>query len=211
MNKKHPKQLPEDEPVSAADYYKLKTQAVDDLMEANAENAPEVTAAERKRYGAKVGAGLPVWFKVHLIKAWFAGAVCFFILWGLSMYLPFLDLMVIAGVALGIITDVLTNNALRFFAETPGAYDKWMMFPKKRYATFFWNILYAFVLLAMVVGIYTGINMALVWIRKDPPGSIPLGVEPILFGIFYVLCDALLIALKHFLAGLLKGAAKKNV
>lgn len=211
MNKKHPKQLPEEAPASTADYYKLKTQAVDDLVEANAENAPEVTAEERKRYGAKIGAGLPAWFKVHLLKVWFAGAVCFFILWGLSIYLPFLDLMVVAGVALGIVTDILTNNALRFFAETPGAYDKWMMFPKKRYATFFWNILYAFVLLAMVVGIYTGINLSLVRLLQPPEGTVPLGVEPILFGIFYVLCDALLIALKHFLAGLLKGAAKKNV
>lgn len=210
MNKKHPKHSPEEQE-HAAEYYKLKTQAVDDLVEANEGNAPEVSVEERKRYGAKVAAGVPAWIKVHLIKIWFAGAVCYFIFWGLGMYVAPLDLMVIAGVVLGMVTDILTNNVLRFFAETEGAYDKWMMFPKKRYATFFWNILYAFVLLAMVIGIYTGINTALVWILKPPEGTVPLGVEPILFGVFYVLCDALLIALKHFLARLVKGAAKKNV
>lgn len=208
MNKKHPKQTPEEE---AADYYKLKTQAVDDLVEANEGNAPEVTPEERKRFGAKVAAGVPAWIKVHLLKLWFAGAVCYFIFWGLGMYVAPLDLIVIAGVVLGMVTDILTNNALRFFAETEGAYDKWMMFPRKRYATFFWNILYAFVLLAMVIGIYTAVNLALTWLLKPPEGTVLLGVEPILFGVFYVLCDALLIALKHFLARLFKGAAKKNV
>lgn len=209
MNKRHPKQAPEED--SAVNYYDLKTQAVEDLVEANAGNAPEVTAEERKRFGAKVGKGLPVWFKVHFIKVWFPGAVCYFIFWGLGMYLAPLDVIFIAGVVLGMVTDILTNNALRFFAETEGAYDKWMMFPKKRYMTFFWNILYAFVLLAMVIGLYTGINMALVRLLKPPEGAVPLGVDPILFGIFYVLCDSLLIALKHFLARLVTGTAKKNV
>lgn len=209
MNKKHPKQTPEEE--TTADYYKLKTRAVDDLVEANEGNAPEVSPEERKRYGAKVAAGVPAWIKVHLIKIWFAGAVCYFIFWGLGMYVAPLDLMVIAGVVLGMVTDILTNNVLRFFAETEGAYDRWMMFPKKRFATFFWNILYAALLLAMVVGIYTGINLALVGFLKPPEGTVPLGVEPVLFGVFYALCDALLIALKHFLARLLTGAAKKNV
>lgn len=211
MNKKRPKQPAEEERDAAIDYYKLKTQAVEDLVEANEGNAPEVSAEERQRFGAKVGRGLPVWFKVHFIKLWFPGAVCYFILWGLGMYVAPLDLLFITAVVLGMVTDVLTNNALRFFAETEGAYDKWMMFPKKRYATFFWNILYAFVVLAMVIGVYTGINMALVALLKPPEGTVPLGVEPILFGLFYVLCDALLIALKHFLARLVTGAAKKNV
>lgn len=209
MNKRHPKQAPEED--STVNYYDLKTQAVEDLVEANEGNAPEVTAEERKRFGAKVGKGLPAWLKVHFIKVWFPGAVCYFIFWGLGMYLAPLDVIFIAGVVLGMVTDILTNNALRFFAETEGAYDKWMMFPKKRYMTFFWNILYAFVLLAMVIGLYTGINLALVWLLKPPEGAVPLGVDPILFGIFYVLCDSLLIAIKHFLARLVTGTAKKNV
>ena len=207
---KDPKDKGEKDP--AVDYYKLKQEAVEDLVTANEENSPEVPKEELERYRGKGHRAIPNALKVYFIKFWFPAAVSYFFLWGLQLYIPsFLDLMFITVIALGIVTDVLTNNALRFFAATPGAHDRYMMFPKKRYLTFFWNILYAAVLMAMVVTIYNVLNVAIIAVFHLPQDANPLAVEPILFGIFYVLCDSLLIGLKHLVVKWFARAKNKNV
>lgn len=190
-----------------SDYYKLNTKAVDDLVSANAENSPEVPMEELQKYRSKSGLHLPGWLKAVLLKAWFAGAACFFIFWGLGLYLTNLgDMLLVFGLALGLVTDLLVNNILRFAAATPGENDGWMMFPKKGMGSFFLNILYGFFLLFCVYTLYQLINSALVSLtgRSD---TVPLGVEPILFGLFYTGFDLVFIGLKH-LAGRILSDAK---
>ena len=180
-----------------SDYYKLNTKAVDDLVTANAENAPEVSKEELEKYRSKSGLHLPRWLKVVLLKAWFAGAACFFIFWGLGIYLPnLLDMMLVFGISLGLVTDLLVNNVLRFLSTVPGENDEWMMFPKKGMIAFFLNILYAFVLLFCVYAFYQVINTVIVSVtgRTD---TVPLGVEPVLFGLFYMGFDLLFVGMKH--------------
>ncbi|MGM9603733.1 MAG: hypothetical protein ACI3XG_01580 [Faecousia sp.] len=180
-----------------SDYYKLNTKSVEDLVTANRENAPEVSEEELRKYRSRSGIHLPRWLKAVLLKAWFAGAACFFIFWGLGLYLNnLLDMMLVFGIALGLVTDLLVNNILRFVASIPGENDGWMMFPKKGMGAFFLNILYAFVLLFCVFFLYQGINGAIAAIngRTD---SVPVGVEPILFGLFYMGFDLLFVGIKH--------------
>jgi len=194
----------------AADYYKLKTQAVDDLVHADASNSPTVSEEELRKYRAHSGIKLSNWLKVCLIKFWFAGAMCFFFIWGLGTYVSdLLDLLVITGLALGASTDLLTNNVLRFIAETPGGNDRWMMFPQKKFITLFQNILYSCVVLFLVFSLYNIINMVLIAATGAAADSVPLGVEPILFGLFYMLFDMLLIECKHLCVKLFTG--NKNV
>lgn len=196
-----------------SDYYKLNTKAVDDLVSANAENSPEVPMEELQKYRSKSGLHLPGWLKAVLLKAWFAGAACFFIFWGLGLYLTNLgDMLLVFGLALGLVTDLLVNNILRFAAATPGENDGWMMFPKKGMGSFFLNILYGFFLLFCVYTLYQLINSALVSLtgRSD---TVPLGVEPILFGLFYTGFDLVFIGLKHLAGRILldaKLAAKEG-
>ena len=190
-----------------SDYYKLNTKAVDDLVSANAENSPEVPMEELQKYRSKSGLHLPGWLKAVLLKAWFAGAACFFIFWGLGLYLTnHGDMLLVFGLALGLVTDLLVNNILRFAAATPGENDGWMMFPKKGMGSFFLNILYGFFLLFCVYTLYQLINSAFVSLtgRSD---TVPLGVEPILFGLFYTGFDLVFIGLKH-LAGRILSDAK---
>ncbi len=196
---------------SITNYYDLKTRAVDDLVNADVSNSPKVSPEELRKYRSHGGVNIPEWLKIAFIKFWFPASVCFFFIWGLGTYVSsMLDLLVITGVALGIVTDLLTNNVLRYFAATEGGNDRWMMFPKKRYITFFQNILYAYVLLYMVYVIYNTINAALI-AATGAYGTIPLGVGPILFGLFYLLCDTLLIACKHLCIRIFEDAKKKNV
>ena len=143
--------------------------------------------------------------KALLIKFWFNGAVCFFFFWGLGSYLrDTLDQLFVLGLALGIFTDILVNNILRFIAKTPGANDRWMMIPQKRLSSLFLNILYSYFVLMFVFMIYNLINSILSSKGKDL-----LGVEPILFGVFYLVFDLIFICMKHLLIRIIADARKK--
>ncbi|MDY4222491.1 MAG: hypothetical protein SOX71_08360 [Candidatus Faecousia sp.] len=199
-----PKQLRE-----ISDYYKLNTKAVDDLVNASPENAPEVPREELEKYRSKSGIHLPRWLKAVLLKTWFAGATCFFIFWGLGLYLTnLLDMMLVFGLALGLVTDLLVNSIFRFAARVPGENDRWMMFPKKGMAAFFLNILYAFFLLLCVYCLYQGINLAITSVTGQAD-SVPVGVEPILFGLFYMGFDLLFLSMKHLTLRILSDARAK--
>lgn len=206
---KHSK-APRKEQRAAADYYKLHSQAVDDLIYANEENSPAVSREELAKYRSKRGLSLPGWLKVLLVKLWFNGAVCFFFFWGLGGYLNnLLDQLLVIGIAMGVITDLMVNNILRFYAETPGANDRWMMFPKKGYASYPLNILYAFLLLLCVVWFYTALNAALIALTGAAADAVPLGVEPILFGLFYLGFDLLFLSCKQLFGRILADARRQ--
>ncbi|MBQ7520936.1 MAG: hypothetical protein IJU12_11500 [Clostridia bacterium] len=193
-----------------SEYYRLNTQAVDDLVTADESNSPQVPAAELRKYRSGPRLTLADWAKALLIKCWFAGAVCFFFLWGLGIYVTdYWDQLLVLGVALGIVTDLLTNNLFRFYAKTPGANDRWMMFPQKKFITLFLNILYAFLVLACVVATYQAVNALLIALTgaKD---TVPLGVGPILFGVFVTAWDQLFITMKRTLIKIFRDARKRG-
>lgn len=193
-----------------SEYYRLNTQAVDDLVTADESNSPQVSAAELRKYRSGPRVTLADWAKALLIKCWFAGAVCFFFLWGLGMYVTdYWDQLLVLGVALGIVTDLLTNNLFRFYAKTPGANDRWMMFPQKKFITLFLSILYAFLVLACVVMTYQAINALLVALT-GARDTVPLGVGPILFGVFVTAWDQLFITMKRTLIKIFRDARKRG-
>jgi len=212
MSKKRKNQSEKPEIQKQAEYYRLKTQAVDDLVTANEENSPEVSEEELRAYRSGPKMKIADWVKVLLIKAWFAGAVCYFFIWGLGGFLASeLDLLVVTGLALGIVTDLLTNPVLRFFEKTKGENARWMMVERKTYSGFFLNILYAYVVLFLIVVLYNVINWTAIRLTGAPEDQVVLGVEPILFGVFYLGIDLLLIQLKHAVGGRVHNAAKKPI
>jgi len=194
---------------TTAEYYKLNTKAVDDLVGADVSNSPKVSRAELDKYRSGPKIHLSSWIKVILVKWWFAGAVCFFFLWGLGTVVPNREnQLIIVGLALGFVTDLLVNNIFRYYAKTPGANDQWMMFPKKGFVSLPLNILYAFVLLACVVGTYNAVNA--LWIaasgQKD---TVPVGVGPILFGLFTTVWDLIFLGMKRLLKRIVSDAGKR--
>jgi len=177
-------------------YYELKTDAVKALVEADEKNSPEVSEEELRKYTSRSRFNVPHWLKMAFIKFWFAGAVCFFFMWGLSGYLAdMLDTLFVTGLALGIVTDLMTNNVIRFFARTPGENDRWIMVTIRGYASFPLNILYAFVVLFFVYSLYNMINVGYV-MATGKSDVVILGVGPILFGMFYLMFDLLFIRYK---------------
>lgn len=192
MSKESKKQ--QKEKPTAENYYSLKTDAVERLV--NAKSAPPVSHAEIRKYTSKGKLYIPSWVKILFVKFWFSGAICYFFLWGLGIYISGLDLMVALAIGLGLSTDLMVNQLLHYFEPEKGEYDKWMMISARRFWTLFLNIIYAGVVLFCVIQIYNVINILLVGDVTEAE-TVALGVEPLLFGIFYMGVDMLFITIKN--------------
>ena len=126
-NKKDPKRTNNS---STSDNYKLNTSAVDRLVDASKGKVVEVDEKEVNQYKSGKLQKIPTFIKAIFIKWWFAGAACFFFLWGLGTIIQNqLALLLVLGFGLGIITNMLANNLLRFLESSDREYDKWILFP----------------------------------------------------------------------------------
>ncbi len=183
--------------------YQLKSEAVQELV---SEQTPEYSEEELNRYRRKQGFRIPDILKYSFLKLWFYGAVCYFIYWGLAMYIPgLLEMMFVLCVATGMVTDLLTNGVLRFVEKIPGENNKWMVFPQKGFKGFVLNILYGFVIIYCVYTLYDGINrVAIIFTGRED--QVVLAVEPLLFGVFCTGFDLLFIAVKRLLGAIIRDA-----
>ncbi len=183
--------------------YDLKSKAVEDLVD---EEVPEYSQEELNRYRKKSGFKIPELVKILFIKAWFAGAACYFIVWGLAMYIPgTIEKMFVLSVGMGMVVDLLLNNVIRFFEKTPGANEKWLFVTKKGVVGFGLNLLYGFLVVLSVYGVYNGVNMLAAAISGNED-TIVLGVEPILFGLLCMGFDMLFISIKHLIRRIIRDA-----
>ena len=194
-----------------ASYYRLHTGAVEDLVTANKENTPRYSQAELEKYrSGKTRRKFPSWLKVCLIKSWFYGAVCFFVYWGLGLYLADqLDMFFVAAIVMGMVTDLLINHFLRFTEKLPGGSKQWIMVTRRGAAGFFLNLLYGFVLMFLVVTAYQMINTLLFTLSGGGEDAFILGVEPILFGLLSMGADTLCVTCRNTLRRIIADATRK--
>lgn len=184
--------------------YKLNSEAVEALAGADSSPAPEYSKEELERYKGKKKFKIPAPVKILFIKAWFAGAVCFFFLWGLGLT-NLLDTLFVLGVAIGLVTDLLVNNVIRFLEAFPGEHEEWMLFPKKGMVSFFLNLIYGFVIAFCVYLLYSLINFAIMSLTGNTE-TLPLGVEPVLFGIFCMGIDMMFVGIKRLIIDIIEDA-----
>ncbi len=203
LRSKPPEKKTSDPP--EAGYYDLKLKAIDDLVTARPENSPPVSKKELRKYRSGPGISLSSGVKAILLKLWFAGMICYFFVWGLSLVnLNPWDLLLILSIVLGGATHFLTNNILRFIAKKEGEYDRWMMFPGTSLAFLPLDIVYAALLTVCTVMTYNGINLL---ISGGDAGV--LGVEPVLFGVFVTAWDLAFIGIRQLLRRIIRDAKRK--
>ena len=70
------------------------------------------------------------------------------------------------------------------------------------------NVLYAFVIVISVYGLYNVINLAITTITGNFD-TVPLGVEPILFGVFCMGFDILFVGMKNLMKDIIAQARQK--
>lgn len=191
---------------AAENYYNLKTDAVNRLV--NAENAPEVSEAEIRKYKSRGKLKIPSWLKIVFVKFWFSGAICYFFLWGLGTYISGLDLMFVLAVGLGAAMDLMVNNLLHYFEPEKGAYDRWMMVSVRKFWSLFLNVIYAGVLLYCVIWAYNVINTLLVG-SVETAKTVAVPVEPVLFGLLYMGFDMLFITIRNTILKVVRDANAK--
>ena len=192
-----------------ASYYQLHTGAVEDLVTATKENTPKYSDEELNRYrSGKSKRRFPQALKVVLIKFWFYGAVCFFVFWGLGLYLAGLDLQFVGAIVLGMVTDLLINHFLRFTEKLPGGSKKWILVTRRGTAGFFMNLLYGFLLMFLIVTAYNMINTVIVSIFGSE-GAPLLHVEPLGFGLIAMGADMLCVTIRNTLRKIVEDAKKK--
>lgn len=191
------------------DYYKLNTNAVDRLV--NAEKVVEEKSRQApllkdpsKQYRSDFLDRIPAPVKALFIKWWFVASVCFFFTLA-TTYVDYLDMIVVLSVVIGMVTDILTNNTLRLIETIPGENNKWMMFTKKKYWTFIANILYSFIVFYCVFRTYIAINLLIDSAAETPK----LAVEPILFGAIYLVFDLIFIGMKNIMKTIINDAKNK--
>ena len=194
---------------STENYYDLKTDAVNRLVNADKLPRPTVNTDPGKEYRSKnFLAKIPSWVKALFIKFWFNGAVCFFIFWGLGMLIPnILDMLIVFGVVLGLVTDIFVNNIFRFIENYPGQNKKWMLIPKKANWTIFVNVAYSILVLFCVFYLYNFINFVII---DQMGGEVMFGVEPIAFGLPYLAVDMFFISIKNMIVSIVGDAMEQN-
>ncbi|MBE5809879.1 MAG: hypothetical protein E7318_02970 [Clostridiales bacterium] len=192
-----------------ASYYQLHTDAVEDLVTATKENTPKYSEEELNRYrSGRTKRKFPQGLKVALIKFWFYGAVCFFVFWGLGLYLAGLDLQFVGAIVLGMVTDLLINHFLRFTEKLPGGSRKWILVTRRGTAGFFMNLIYGFLLMFLIVTAYNMINTVIVAIFGSE-GAPLLHVEPLGFGLIAMGADMLCVTIRNTLRKIVDDAKKK--
>ncbi|MEG1706273.1 MAG: hypothetical protein RR291_02125 [Clostridia bacterium] len=152
---------------------------------------------------------MPAWLVAIFIKYWFCGAVCFFFLFGIGIT-DAIDISFVLGVAMGVVTDILINNAFRAFQNDRKNYNYFMMFPPKKFWTFFTNIIYAVVIAFCVMFTYQFINVAIINANSLPTTAVPFSAEPFGYSAIYLAWDMLFIGIKDLLVSIIKKAKSRS-
>lgn len=194
-------------------YYKLKTEAVDELVSALKEEASEAPVEKPAQDPYKIDrlSKIPTWIKALFAKYWVAGALCYFGFWGMGLAIgDVLDNLVFVGVLTGAVTDLLVNSAFLYFETDKKEFRKFMMIPvsSKKIWPLFVNILYGLLVTFAVFYIYVLINYTVVQARGLPEGSIVLGVEPLLYGLFFLIVDMFFITIKNWVVSVIRKSKK---
>ena len=188
--------------------YRLHTDAIEELVTVNEQNTPQYSREELEKYTAKKKR-MPFPVQVFLIKAWFYGAVCFFVFWGLGLYVGSqLDLCVIAAMIMGMVVDLLVRPFLRFIAKRNRESGRHMMVVRTGVAGMMLNLLYAFVLMFLIVTVYAAVNAALSALSPGEGSALFLGVGPIGFALIAAGLDTLLISLRALLRNMIANAKR---
>lgn len=139
------------------------------------------------------------WLKAALIKFWFYGAIYYFVGWGLFLASSDqLDVTMALGLVIGAANDLAIGRIFRSMESSRLEYHPYMMVRNISVAGFFCNIAYGVLLSFLVAYFYHFVNLAIIALRHLPETAIPLGAEPVLYGIVMMLFDITLTHLVHF-------------
>ncbi len=146
--------------------------------------------------------------KASLVRLWFAGLVCYLVLWGSSVSNDFLDLLLLLPLEHFLCDVLLTNPIVRAVFKTrlnlQKKYGEMNSF--QRVKTWVYAFLEVFLTIAIVIGIYEGLNRLIILIGGLDKSSVPFPVEPFSYAFIYSVVYYLFYFIKYkFMLNLLQG------
>lgn len=168
--------------------------SIDQEIERKLQNQKAQEEKELDPYKIDRLSQMPMWILITILKWWFGGAV-FYLAW-MGLFIISNDgstETIVGGVILGAVIDILLNRIIRFM-ERGESNDKYIFVTTKKYYSFILNILYG-LFISFFITYVIGIPVTLIARTFGYEGVIAL--EPISFGLCYVLLDFVLIKLKR--------------
>ena len=155
-------------------------------------------AKQQKPWKQYTKGGWPAWVKTLLLKWWAAGAIMFFVGWGITISMADqLDMAILMGLASGIFTDLIINTIIELFEREKNECDHLIMWRRNKLSSLLLNILHGIIVSLLVAYSYQFINIALISVLKADPDKVIFPVEPIFFGLMYLGYDLLIITIKQ--------------
>lgn len=156
-------------------------------------------------YAIDKASKIPDIIKALFIKFWFAGAVYYFVGWGITLVnIDQIDTVVILGLIMGLVTDLMVNHIFRLIEKDNENLHKYMFFGRKKWYSVFINIAYSIVLCAIIAYTYHFINVTIVLKQGLPEGTIVLGAEPLLYGLFYIVYDIIILLVRNLIVNAIR-------
>lgn len=146
--------------------------------------------------------------KACVVRLWFAGLICYLVLWGSSVSNDLLDLLLLLPLAHFLCDVLLANPIIRSVFKTrlnlQKKYGEMNSF--QRIKIWVYAFLEVFLTVAIVIGIYEGLNRMIIAIGGLDKTAVPFPVEPFSYALIYTLVYYLFYFLKYkFMLNLLQG------
>lgn len=181
---------------------KRNSQSSKDYLENDFEQdrGEEINIKDIKRNKGGWLSKIPIPIKAIFIKFWFAGAIYFFLGWGIAHNtIDQLDIMIALGLVSGLVTDIIVNTFFAVLDDEKNNIKKFIMFPPKKFYSVFVNMLYGTILSVCIAYTYTIINLIIIKVNHLPGNTVTLGAEPLLYGAFFVLYDLFFLTIRNLI------------
>ncbi len=156
-------------------------------------------------------------YKIIFFRWWFSAAVCFFIAWGLSFgnQDSTFELIFFLGLGMGIANLFIFNPIICSvfdIVRRGKIVNKKMSERSIPEGVFYFlsEIFKSAVSVYIVAWCYEGLNLLINYLANNPESSIPVGLEPILFGVIFTIVYQILGMLWNFVVILFTKLIKKG-
>lgn len=143
---------------------------------------------------------IPLKVRIPLIKWWFMGAIYYFVGWGLPQFRSSgIDTIFILGLIIGLVNITVLQYIIKELSVSPDVYNIYLSIRNKSVLRGLISVIYGWIIAALIATTYELLNRLFIIVFSLKENTVSIGVEPILFGILYVLFDGVWMLIRNFI------------
>lgn len=145
-------------------------------------------------YNTSFYSAWPTWVKIIITKWWFTAATYYFVGFGMPhIKQSAIDVIFNMGLVIGALSALILYPLINYITKIKNNANDYKAIKSQSPLRIIYLVGYNWLVVAMIAYSYQIINMIINGLMHYESGTIRFGVEPILFGVFYVMLDVLLI------------------